>query len=204
MPGRAPLPAWYDDLSGSLDAAWSLLETGVTDRDAPAHHPLIATAGLDGAPQARVMILRAADRNARIVRVHTDWRSDKVAELRADPRLAATVYDPAAKVQLRLTGRASVHHADAVAEAAWQASQRMSRVCYGTAPASGAVIDEGGSYALPNPADEAELSAGYANFAAIVINVESLEWLYLAVEGHRRARFSWDEAGGMRAEWRVP
>ena len=30
---------------------------------------------------------------------------------------------------------------------------------------------------------------GYKNFTVIQCNIESIEWLYLAAKGHRRARF---------------
>jgi hypothetical protein len=204
MAGRAPLPDWYDDLPGSLDAAWRFLEGGVHERQSPAHHPLIATIGLDGAPRSRVMILRAVDPLARSLRVHTDIRSDKVAEIAADPRIAATIYDPAQKVQLRLAGRAEIHHWNDTAELAWQASQRMSRACYSIAPASGSEIGAAGAYTMPDSANIDALASGYANFAAVVMTIESLEWLYLAFEGHRRARFTWDHAGALQSGWRVP
>lgn len=204
MSGRAPLPDWYDDLSGSLNAAWGALTRGALDRHSAFHHPVIGTVGRDGQPRQRVMILRAVDPEARSLRLHTDIRSEKTREIAADPCVSVLAYDPTSKVQLRLSGRATLHHGDAVAETAWLASQRMSRACYGTMPGPGSVIGEGGAFRLPDAADDGALEAGRAHFSAMVIGVESLEWLYLAVEGHRRARFDWDESGKVTARWLAP
>lgn len=204
MSGRAPLPDWYDDLSGSLNAAWGALTCGALDRRSAFHYPVIGSVGLDGQPRQRVMILRAVDPETRGLRFHTDIRSEKAREIAAEPRVSVLAYDPVSKVQLRLNGLARLHHADAIAAAAWQGSQRMSRACYGTMPGPGSVIDQGNSFSLPDVADEALLEAGHANFAAMLIGVESLEWLYLAFEGHRRAQFEWDANGKVAARWLTP
>jgi hypothetical protein len=151
------------------------------------------------------MILRAVDPETRTLRLHTDIRSAKAREIAADGRVALLAYDPASKVQVRLEGRAKLHHADAVAEAAWQGSLRMSRACYGTMPGPGSIIEQGHAFRLPDTGDEAALEAGRAHFAAMLIRVESLEWLYLAYEGHRRAHFEWDADGRITAAgWLAP
>jgi hypothetical protein len=204
MSGRAPLPAWYDDLPGSLCAAWGALTRGALDRRSAFHHPVIGTIGLDGQPRQRVMILRSVDPDQRSLRFHTDIRSEKAREIGVDPRVSVLAYDPDSKIQLRLGGQATLHHDDRVAEAAWQGSQRMSRACYGTAPAPGSEIGQGDAFTLPDKADDAQLEAGRAHFAAMLFRVESLEWLFLAYEGHRRAHFAWDAGGKLAARWLAP
>lgn len=204
MSGRAPLPAWYDDLSGSLQAAWGALTRGALDRRSAFHHPVIGTIGLDGQPRQRVMILRSVDPDQRSLRFHTDIRSEKARDIKADPRVSVLAYDPGSKIQLRLNGQATLHHDDPVAQAAWLASQRMSRACYGTAPAPGSEIGQGNAFSLPDKADDSQLEAGKAHFAAMLIRVEGLEWLYLAYEGHRRAHFEWDAGGKVTARWLAP
>jgi pyridoxamine 5'-phosphate oxidase len=71
----APIPSFYDDLDGTLAEAWRLISRGVADRRSPFHHPVVATIGGDGAPQARTVILRACDPAAQRLRFHTDARS---------------------------------------------------------------------------------------------------------------------------------
>ena len=201
---RAPIPAWVDDLEGSLAAAWDMLVRGAADRRSSCHHPVIGTVGLDGRPRQRVMILRASDPKTRSLRLHTDLRSEKVAEIKADPRVSLLVYDPGFKAQIRLDGQATLHADDGIAEEAWAQSQPMSRACYGTMPAPGSDIAEAGGFSLPFAHDANAVAKGRTHFAALVIQVEQLEWLYLAHEGHRRARYAWDAGGSLSACWLVP
>jgi pyridoxamine 5'-phosphate oxidase len=187
------------DMDAVLVNAWALLGRGVADRRHGFHHPAIANSGLSGEPRNRIVILRAADSTQRTIRFHTDRRSAKYDELANDPRVSALFYDAGDRVQLRCEGKAFLHDHDAVADAAWLSSQRMSRVCYGTMPAPGAVMMTGGDFALPQT--EAELLAGRANFVAVVIVVDIIEWLFLRHGGHRRARF--DLVTGAR-NWLAP
>jgi hypothetical protein len=192
-------PSFYNDLDETLAECWRRLSRGVADRRSPFHSPTVATVGRDGVPRARVVILRGCEPSARRLRFHTDRRSDKAAELSANPALALTGYDPAAKLQIRVEGRATLHLDDPVADAAWESSRSFSRVCYGVAPGPGTPIAHGDGFALPQ--DEAEIAAGRANFCAVVIAIERLEWLYLAHDGHRRARFTLNGAGQAEAQF---
>jgi pyridoxamine 5'-phosphate oxidase len=197
--GGQPVPSFYDDLAGSLEVAWALWSRGVADRRSPFHAPTCATIGLDGRPRARVVILRGCEPSVGMLRFHTDRRSDKFAEIGRDGRMALTGYDHGQKIQVRLEGRATLHTDDAHADAAWEGSRSFSRVCYGVQPGPGVGIANGGDFALPS-ADE-DIAAGRANFCAVRLQAETLEWLYLAHDGHRRARF--DLAGGAGG-WLAP
>lgn len=182
-------PAFYDDLAACLAEAWRRLEEGAAHRSG-FHAPALATIGRDGAPRLRTVVLRGIDRDGRSLRMHCDARSDKAAEIAADPRVALHAYDPAAKIQVRIEGRARLHGQDAVARAAWAASRPMSRVCYGTAPGPGTPLPAGDAYALPE--DEAAVEAGFPEFRVVVLTAARLDFLYLARRGHRRALFTWD------------
>jgi pyridoxine/pyridoxamine 5'-phosphate oxidase len=194
-------PSYYDDLDETLAECWRRLSRGVADRRSPFHSPTVASIGGDGRPRARVVILRGCDPAERTLRFHTDSRSDKAAELAARPAIALTGYDPAGKIQIRVEGRASLHRDDGLADAAWAATRPFSRVCYGVAPGPGSPIDAGGGFALP--VEEEAVEAGRAHFTAVRIAVESLEWLYLAHDGHRRARFGFS-GGAVSAVWLAP
>lgn len=151
------------------------------------HTPSVATLGLDGRPRIRTVVLREFNEACGMLRFHTDRRSEKVSELARDPRIGVHFYDDAAKVQLRIDGNATIHCEGAVADAAWLASQRMSRVCYGTDPAPGSVIERADAFRLPDI--ELEIAAGREHFAAIVVTISAIEWLWLKSGGHRRALF---------------
>jgi pyridoxamine 5'-phosphate oxidase len=113
--------------------------------------------------------------------------------------VSLTGYDAGSKIQIRVEGIVSLHTDDAVADAAWEASRSFSRICYGTAPGPGTHLSEGGDFALPS--DDADIAAGRGNFSTVVIKAETIEWLYLAHAGHRRARF--DVASG-KGIWLTP
>ena len=196
-----PLPAFHDDLEACLAEAWRLLGEGAQRNRTGFHTPALATVDAHGRPKVRTVVLREADACARTLRFHCDRRSAKAAEIEATGFAALQGYDAASKVQIRASGEARLHTDDVVADDAWAGALAMSRVCYGTAPAPGAVISSGSDYALPE--DEAAIMAGRTNFAAVTIAVETLEFLYLDRRGHRRARWTRDGAG-LAGQWLVP
>ncbi len=193
--------AFYDDLDGSLVEAWRLLEEGVRDRHSPCHTPSLCTLDAEGLPAVRTVVLRAALPEERLLRFHTDLRSHKVAEMAAQPRVALHAYHPGCKIQLRLTGQALVHHDDEVARKAWQASRSFSRLCYGVEPGPGAAIEA--PWDWHQGEDDSVDAESFRNFGAVLVKVQSLEWLYLAARGHRRAHFDW-RGGALSKSWLVP
>ncbi|MEG9526112.1 MAG: pyridoxamine 5'-phosphate oxidase family protein [Hyphomicrobiales bacterium] len=198
---RAPLPGFYDDLDATFREAWRLLADGAEQGRSGFHLPTLATRGTDGGPRARTVVLRAADGAAGSLRFHCDRRSDKAAEILAHPACALAAYDAAAKVQIRVEGRATLHTDDPVAEAAWAQSRAMSRFCYGAEPAPGTVLPEGGAYSLPDEA--AAPTLGRPHFAAVLVRAERLDFLYLDRRGHRRAAWRRAEPGWSGA-WIAP
>ena len=198
-----------DTLDAVLAQAWGLLVRGAADRHHRFHTPVLATIGLDGAPEVRTVVLRAADRAERTLRVHSDRRAPKVAEIRADDRVSLAFYDPAEKVQVRVAGRADLHvDADPVARSAWAATSRFGRRCYlaSAGPGTPASMPISG---LPEELEGREPSwdateAGLPNFVAIRICVTRLDWLHLAHTGHRRARFDWLAGNPPAATWCAP
>lgn len=195
-------PAFYDSLPLTLEQAWHMLWLGVHKRNHAFHTVSVASIGLDGRPRTRVVVLRKADANSWLLRFHTDRRGDKIAEFKRDNRVAVLAYDPESKVQVRLEGVAEVHTEDAVADEAWAASRLFSRQCYGVQPQPGQAIDSGDAFALPETTEEAT-APGRQNFCAVVVQVQSLEWLYLAASGHRRARFT-RALDGITSQWLTP
>ncbi|MBB2964803.1 pyridoxamine 5'-phosphate oxidase family protein [Methylobacterium sp. R2-1] len=195
------LPSFYDDLDGFRAEGWRCLAEGVENRHSPFHTPSLATVDAAGRPRLRTVVLRAAEAGEGRLRFHCDRRSDKARELAESGLAALHVYDPPAKLQLRLEGRARLHRDDALADAAWAAALAMSRVCYGVEPAPGTALAAGDAYALPDEDPEARI--GRENFCAVVLTVERIDLLYLDRRGHRRAVF-WREGEGWRGTWVAP
>lgn len=185
-------PSFYNDLHHTCDQAWAMLARGVADRKTAFHTPTLITTSLGGpAPSARTVVLRGCDPSHNHLRIHTDQRSAKYAELRAFPDCSFHIYDAKSKIQLRLTGLAQLHNQNDVARTAWQISAPPSRACYGQQLSPG--IETLDPYPLITPQDmAADTADGFANFTVILIAISQFEWLYLAHKGHRRARFTWD------------
>jgi len=201
-------PDYYDDLDGSLAAAKTIISHGAKDRRSPAHHPVVSTVDAHGQPQQRVMILRAADWENSELRFHTDARSMKVAEVAANARSSLLIYDEPRKIQLRLQGTARIGGKDET-DTAWHDSTLFARRCYLADPAPGSASAEPASGLAPDMEgampDEDDVAPARENFAILLIAVDSIEWLYLANTGHRRARFIRDTASDIwRSTWLVP
>jgi hypothetical protein len=184
-------------LPACLDEAFRRLAAGVKDRRCAFHTPTLATTGLDGAPEIRTVVLRGFDGTQRVVLLHTDARSRKVASLLREPRCAVHLYDAVAALQLRLTGRCTVHSNDGIAEGAWRASRPASRKCYATERTPGSPVPE-----PPQAPTDPEM--GRAHFRVLCIRFDRLEWLHLSAGGHRRALFTWRDDAALQCTWLVP
>lgn len=182
---------WAADLEPLLAQVWLRLVRGVGDRHAAARHPTLVTVSLQGWPEARTVVLRAADPGAGTLEIHTDTRSAKVAALRANPRAALHVWDAGAQLQTRVEGTAEVLTGDAVA-AIWARVPDPSRQSYGTEPAPGEPITGALDYAKrPDP----------GSFAVVRLTVQAFDVLHLGPQ-HRRARFTRGE--GWAGQWLAP
>ncbi|TCP38027.1 pyridoxamine 5'-phosphate oxidase family protein [Rhodovulum marinum] len=178
-------------LAGTLDTVWHHLERGTVQRDAPARHPVLATAGPAGA-EARMVVLRAAGRIDDRIEVYADRRSAKVGELASEPRASLLVWDPAQRLQIRLRARFQVLAGETVA-ALWEALPGPARALYGGRPAPGTPISGPGDH-IADPAAHA--------FCVLRGALSEIETLHLATLGHRRALFR--AADGWRGQWCAP
>jgi pyridoxamine 5'-phosphate oxidase len=173
-----------------LDQVWQRLERGVADRTAPARHPVLATVGDGG--EARIVVLRAANRDAATVALHTDLRSAKVAQLRSEPRATLLVWDAAAQLQIRLRLRIGILTGQGVAPD-WDRVPQDARLVYGADPAPGTPVSSPHGVIL---------SADPAAFAVLRGVIDQIETLHLGPDLHRRCRFS--AVDGWRGEWLSP
>ncbi len=204
-----PFPEHHNDLAATLKFAWQMVGRGVQDRRSAFHTPVLATQS-QGGPQARVLVLRAADAQARTLTFHTDTRSAKLMELAADARGALTFYDAARKAQVRMNGMVSVHTGDLLSHQRWVAARPSSLRCFlGAQP--GAISAEPTSGLPPQvegrEPDLAELQIAEPHFAVLQVAVQRLEWLHLHTGGQRRALYTWaDDSAGSRCtmQWLNP
>jgi len=189
-----------ESLAQTYERLWSCLESGVSAQRSPFTMLQAATLGVDGAPKVRTIVLRQVSRADRVLSFHTDARSEKVAELRRDPRVALVANDLDALVQIRVEGVASICDDEAQRRAVWQASRPHTLLLY-RAP-----LPPGTPVASPEAAhvdSAASTGDGYDNFCLLHVTVTRIDWLELARAGHRRAVFDLHE-GGYDARWVAP
>lgn len=199
-------PDFYDDLDRSLLRAFDLLSDAVVNQRAPCRTPVVSTIVKDEngelTPSSRVVVLRAFDSIQRSFRFHTDFRSDKIPQLEKMPQVCGVFYDPAEKIQLRLTGISRVENEGPLADKAWEETGPFSRECYRIEPGPGTHIESGSAY-IEQPLLE-ETDPGREHFCVVEIHFNTIEWLYLGSQGHRRARFSWDQNDTLTSCWLAP
>jgi pyridoxamine 5'-phosphate oxidase len=185
------------------DAAWAMLKEATINRRKPCHLMNVATIGLDGRPKVRTVVLRDADVAGLTIRFHTDARSQKVAELAANPNIEAHFYDQPANIQIRLSGMALVEATDQpTARQAWGEAKAMSKVCYRLDAGPGSALEAGDGYGyLKHEAGEAD--PGEAQFRTVTIKVERMDMVVLKIEANRRAVFEMS-GGEIEGRWVVP
>ncbi|VTR68074.1 Predicted pyridoxamine-phosphate oxidase [Desulfosarcina cetonica] len=195
-----------DSLEHVLQSVWALLGRGAAHFSDPFNRPALATGHATGCG-VRTVILRQADADGRQLICYADLRSPKIGEIKACGRAQWLFYHPRKMVQVRISGRVTVHSGDATAEAFWKRVKGLSRLNYCAEQPPGSPLDQpsAGLSArllkdLPNLMDS---NAGRDHFAVIIGRVETIDWLRLRPSGNVRARFQWED-GHLQASWVVP
>ena len=181
----------HDDLAGFWAAAWGHLTRGVADRRAPARHPTLATVSLEGWPEARSVVLRAASWSEAMLEVHSDTDTAKMRALRTSPRAALHVWVPEARLQIRVAAEVEILTGDQTTER-WTRVPVASRISYGTEPVPGTPIAHASDYATPGAQDR---------FAVLCCHIRGMDLLELGTP-HRRARFTRED--GWKGVWVAP
>jgi 3-hydroxyisobutyrate dehydrogenase len=183
---------------------WDRLVTGAIKSRTPFHTPSIATLH-QGEVNLRTVVLRKTLPTERELRFHTDVRSPKWQELSQNPSISALFYDAVDRIQLRVKGKAVLHHTNEITAEAWQKTSLSSRKCYLTLFSPSSFTEESTSGLTDDIEHEnftlAESESGYSNFGIVSIHVQSIDWLWLNHAGHRRAYFDYEK--GVNS-WMIP
>jgi 3-hydroxyisobutyrate dehydrogenase len=183
---------------------WDRLVTGAVKSRTPFHTPSIATLH-QGDVSLRTVVLRKTLPTERELRFHTDIRSPKWQELSKNPSISALFYDSIDRIQLRIKGKAVLHHTNDITAEAWQKTSLSSRKCYLTLFSPSSFTEESTSGLTDDIEHEnftlAESESGYSNFGIVSIHVQSIDWLWLNHAGHRRAYFDYEK--GVNS-WMIP
>ena len=101
---------------------------------------------------------------------------------------------------------AEIHHKDEISESSWKKTGHMSRKCYLVSNPPGTLSSVPTS-GLNEKFDKFDFSMeesekGYENFCVIKCKIKTIEWLYLAAKGHRRALI--DLNNTKKFTWLIP
>lgn len=197
----------HENHADILEQIWELLSQGVRKASDPFHTPVLGTGSTAGC-NVRTVVLRGVEVAERLLLCHTDARSPKFHEIQKNSTVSWLFYHPQEKIQLRITGLATLHTNDARADQQWQASKLSSRRCYCAITGPGTAQNEPSS-GLPEkflerlPSEEESEQLGRQFFSVIACQVGTIDWLYLRARGHQRARFSW-QGDHFNATWVTP
>ena len=194
-------------LEGLEKDAWLRLLNGSVKYKDVLHNPVVANVN-DYGINLRTVVLRKVNIAKKQLAFHTDIRSGKWNDLQQKNNISWLFYDSPGRIQIRLSGTATLHQDDVVADEAWTASNMSSRKIYlgeigpsviAVSPVSGLPA----AFEANDPTPE-ESKAGRKNFGIVITSVSWMEWLWLNSKGHRRAGFKYFEDGSFRADWLIP
>ena len=197
-------PAYYENFKEIKKKIWSMLDDAVTNRSSQFRIPIFICGDqkdFDG----RIVVLRKSDQSNNLLQFHSDIRSEKIPKLKNNKNASMLFYDKEEKIQVRLKVECIINHDNEITKESWSKTGHISRKCY--------LVDNGPGTESPTPTsglkpelDNFEFTMeqseeGYKNFTVIQCKIKSIEWLYLAAKGHRRARFELDNN---KEYWLVP
>jgi len=197
-------PAYYEDFREIKKKIWSMIDDAVTNRSSAFRIPVFVCGDqkdFDG----RIVVLRKSDQLNNLLQFHSDIRSEKISKLKNNNSASMLFYDKKEKIQVRIKAECTINHDNEVTKESWLKTGHMSRKCY--------LVDNGPGTESPTPTSglkpeldnyeftKEQSEEGYKNFTVIQCKIKSIEWLYLAAKGHRRARFDLENN---KEYWLVP
>ena len=199
-------PDYYNNLDKIYLKIWNLLNAGLENRNSPFHIPVFIC-GNDNKIDGRIVVLRGVDEKNKKIWFHSDIRSNKVKILKNNSDGTLLFYDKVEKIQLRIGVNTRVNYKNDITEKSWKKTTLMSRQCYlGKKPPGSPSVEP--SSGLTENIDNLKYSLqeseiGYENFCVIENFIKSIEWLYLAAKGHRRAYFTLKNSP-VEKKWLIP
>ena len=195
---------YYEDFTEIKKKIWSMLNNAVKDRSSQFRIPVFSC-GDNSNIESRIIVLRKSDESNNLLQFHSDIRSNKIEILKKNSKASLLFYDKELKIQVRLKVETIINHNNDVAKKAWEKTQHISRKCYLVDSGPGTISDKPTSGLKPELDNfeytKEQSEEGYKNFTVIQCKIKSIEWLYLAAKGHRRARFDLENN---KKIWLVP
>ena len=197
--------SYYEDFTEIQKKIWSLLTDAVKNRNSEFRTPVFICGDnkdLDG----RVVVLRKADPDNNFIQFHSDIRSSKINKIKNNPSCSILFYGKEEKIQLRLKINCEINYKNNITKESWEKTGHVSRKCYLVTNSPGTTSQKptsglNGKFNDFNFTKE-ESEQGYKNFCVIRCKIRSIEWLYLASKGHRRALIKLGKTNEFK--WLIP
>ena len=195
------------DLPFVENLCWKMLVEGATNRKSALHQAVISTAK-DNLAFMRTVVLRRVDADTRKIYLHTDNRSKKMEDIERNGHLSWLVYDQTLRTQIRLSGKAIIHHLDELCVEQWSKTGHHSRRYYMTDQSPSTSLGQPSSglndalTAFDYTLEESE--SGFQNFVVVETCIDWMEWYYTHSKGNRRARFTYANSSLSTATWLMP
>lgn len=165
---------------------WKTLVRASVDKKHPWRVVGFGTAGPRG-PQVRSVILRGVDTAEHSLVFYTDRRSQKMADITHDPRVALLFWNPRSNTQLRVCGIAAPQASELIVNSLWERIPDYAKKDYATLSAPGAMLVE--------DVLAYDLDTSRNNFVVLNVKVQRIELLELKREGHVRYECTLDNRG---------
>lgn len=170
------------DLQAIEAAVWRELSKAVGDRDHAWRLGVLATTDGQSA-DARTVVLREVDGQARRLLIYTDARSPKLQHIETHPLATLVLWSPALAWQLRVRLALEVHTEGLEVSSHWARLELTTAAQdYLSQLAPGSAIEAGNVGVAPQRENR-------AHFAVLAAKVLGIDWLELDTQGHRRAWF---------------
>ena len=197
--------SYYENSNEIEKKLWGLLTEAVKNRGSEFRTPIFIC-GNDTDIDGRVVVLRKADQKNNFIQFHSDIRSSKIEKIKKNPNCSVLFYGKKEKIQLRLKTECEVNFNNEITKESWKKTGHVSRKCYLVTNGPGTVSEKPTS-GLNGKFDnfdftKEESEEGYKNFSVIKCKIKSIDWLYLAAKGHRRALINFE--GSKKFTWLVP
>ena len=192
------------NLSSIEKDCWQRMMNGVLQSRNQFHHPVVANSNTMGV-NMRTVVVRDACPVEKTLRFYTDIRTGKWTELQQDQPISWLFYDNEARIQIRASGKASLHQNDELANNSWANINPSSRKNYSSIlrPSTEIMLPlDGMQEGLEITAKKNEV--GRENFGVVVSKLLWMEWLWLNPSCHYKANFIYDIQGNFTASWLVP
>lgn len=139
-----------------------------------------------GFPNSRYVVLRKFESESQELFIYTDYRSNKIAEIKENQLVSVLAYDKQKRCQIKLKAKVSIHHQNEIANVHWAALQG-GKEAYNTQKDPGEMVDSlKEAHQMKDDIDD-------EYFAVIRLEVSQAEILQLNGDGHIRVLFDFEE-----------